>query len=210
VTVPGDVSVGVTGDVTGDASGGSGAVNVDRTHPFGSTVAAFDDQVDRALERLRGHPVADTVFQSATRLADMSFIWHLTGALRTIVGGAPAAEAVQLSALLGVESLVVNQGVKRLFRRTRPTETGDDRYPVRRPVTSSFPSGHASSAFFAATMLTSMAGKRSAPLWFGVAGIVALSRPYVRIHHASDIVAGAALGLGLGRLAVRVRGSMLR
>jgi membrane-associated phospholipid phosphatase len=200
--------VTVTG--AGEVSDGGEVPIVDRTHPFGSTVAAFDDQVDRALERLRGHPVADTVFQSATKLADMSLIWHLIGALRTIVGGAPAAEAVQLSALLGVESLVVNQGVKRLFRRTRPTETGDHRYPVRRPVTSSFPSGHASSAFFAATMLTSMGGRRSAPVWFGLAGIVALSRPYVRIHHASDIVAGAALGLGLGRLAVRIRPLVFR
>jgi undecaprenyl-diphosphatase len=200
--------VTVTG--AGEVSDGGEVPIVDRTHPFGSTVAAFDDQVDLALERLRGHPVADTVFQSATKLADMSLIWHLIGALRTIVGGAPAAEAVQLSALLGVESLVVNQGVKRLFRRTRPTETGDHRYPVRRPVTSSFPSGHASSAFFAATMLTSMAGRRSAPVWFGLAGIVALSRPYVRIHHASDIVAGAALGLGLGRLAVRIRPLVFR
>ena len=200
------MTVAVPGYVSDDGE----APGVDRTHPFGSTVAAFDDQFDQALERLRGHPVTDTIFQSATKLADMSLIWHLIGALRTIVGGAPAAEAVQLSALLGVESLVVNQGVKRLFRRTRPTEAGDDRYPVRRPVTSSFPSGHASSAFFAATMLTSMAGKRSAPVWFGLAGIVALSRPYVRIHHASDIVAGAALGLGLGRLAVRVRPLMFR
>ncbi len=184
---------------------GGGEPVTDRTHPFGDKVAAFDEQVDRALEQLRGHPVADTVFQSATQLADFSLIWHLAGALRTIVGGAPAIEAVHLSALLGVESLVVNQGVKRLFRRTRPTETGDDRYPVRRPSTSSFPSGHASSAFFAATVLTAMAGKRSAPLWFGLAGIVALSRPYVRIHHASDVLAGAALGLALGRLAVRAR-----
>jgi undecaprenyl-diphosphatase len=46
-------------------------------------------------------------------------------------------------------------------------------------------------------------------MWFGLAGIVALSRPYVRIHHASDVVAGAALGLGLGRIAVRVRASMV-
>ena len=36
------------------------------------------------------------------------------------------------------------RAIKRLFRRTRPTEAGDPRYPVRRPGTSSFPSGHAS------------------------------------------------------------------
>jgi membrane-associated phospholipid phosphatase len=55
-----------------------------------------------------------------------------------------------------------------------------------------------------------MSGKKAAPLWFGLAGIVATSRPYVRIHHASDIVGGAVTGLALGRLAVGVRRSILR
>ena len=95
----------------------------DRSHPFGERIAEFDDRIDQLLERIRGHPVADTVFTTASHLADWSLIWHFTGAARTLAG-APAAEAVQLSALLGVESLVVNQGIKRLFRRTRPTETG--------------------------------------------------------------------------------------
>jgi undecaprenyl-diphosphatase len=185
------------------------AIDEDRSHPFGARVAEFDQSVDDLLERLRGHPVADAVFSAASHLGDWSLIWHLTGAARTLAG-ASAAEAVQLSALLGVESLVVNQGVKRLFRRTRPTETGDERYAVRRPSTSSFPSGHASSAFFAATVLTSMSGRRAAPLWYSMAAVVALSRPYVRIHHASDIVAGAAVGLGLGAIAVRARAAVVR
>ena len=181
----------------------------DRSHPFGERVAEFDQRVDDLLERLRDHPVADAVFTTASHLGDWSLIWHLTGAVRTLTG-APAAEAVQLSALLGVESLAVNQGIKRLFRRTRPTETGDERFSVRRPSTSSFPSGHASSAFFAATVLTSMSGRRAAPLWYSMATVVALSRPYVRIHHASDIVAGAAVGLGLGAVAVRARSGLTR
>ena len=37
----------------------------------------------------------------------------------------------------------------------------------------------------------------------GVAAVVATSRAYVRIHHASDVVGGAAVGLALGKLAVR-------
>ena len=172
-------------------------------------IAEFDDRIDQLLERIRGHPVADTVFTTASHLADWSLIWHFTGAARTLAG-APAAEAVQLSALLGVESLVVNQGIKRLFRRTRPTETGDHRYAVRRPSTSSFPSGHASSAFFAATVLTSLSGRRAAPLWFSMAAVVAVSRPFVRIHHASDIVAGAAVGVALGGIAVGARAALDR
>ena len=184
-------------------------VEEDRSHPFGDRVEEFDQRVDDLLERLRDHPIADAVFTSASHLGDWSLIWHLTGAIRTLAG-APPSEAVQLSALLGVESLAVNQGIKRLFRRTRPTETGDERYAVRRPSTSSFPSGHASSAFFAATVLTSMSGRRAAPLWYSMATVVALSRPYVRIHHASDVVAGAAVGVGLGAIAIRARSAFSR
>jgi len=41
-------------------------------------------------------------------------------------------------------------------------------------------------------------------LWFGLASVVGLSRAYVRIHHASDVIGGAAVGLVLGRIAVRI------
>jgi undecaprenyl-diphosphatase len=103
----------------------------------------------------------------------------------------------------------VNQGVKRLFRRGRPTESGDERFDVRKPSTSSFPSGHASSAFFAATLLSAWGGRRSAPAWFAVAAIVSVSRAYVRIHHASDVVGGALLGLSLGTIAKRMTRKVL-
>jgi undecaprenyl-diphosphatase len=109
-----------------------------------------------------------------------------------------------MSALIGAESLIVNQGVKRLFRRTRPTESGDPRFIIRRPSTTSFPSGHASSAFFAAAILTTATGAKMAPLWYSLAGVIGVSRAYVRIHHASDIVAGAALGAVLGVAGSRV------
>lgn len=161
----------------------------------------FDAWADELLERLRGHPAADRVFTTASELGDFSLLWHLVGAARGLTSDTRADQAFVLSALLGAESLVVNQGVKRLFRRTRPTEAGDPRYPVRKPSTSAFPSGHASSAFFAATVLTAFGGRRTAPLWFGLAGVVATSRAYVRIHHPSDVVGGAVVGLALGQAA---------
>ena len=85
---------------------------------------------------------------------------------------------------------------------TRPTQAGDPRYPVRKPSTSSFPSGHASAAFFAATVLTAWSGVATAPAWFALAGVVATSRAFVRIHHPSDVVGGALVGLALGQAAV--------
>ena len=66
------------------------------------------------------------------------------------------------------------------------------RYGLRRPITISFPSGHATAAFCAATLLGGGAG------WYALAAAVAATRVYVRLHHASDVVAGAAFGLVLG------------
>ena len=98
------------------------------------------------------------------------------------------------AALIGLESLVVNQGIKRIFGRTRPTTSGEHGLEVRQPLTSSFPSGHASAAAVAAALLTRRAsGPLGALIWLA-AGTVATSRAYVRIHHASDVVAGLVTG----------------
>ena len=167
-------------------------------------VASFDQWAYDQLELLRGNPVADALFTNASHLGDFSVIWHIIGIARGLTSEQRASQAIVLSAVLGAESLMVNQGVKRLFRRTRPTETGDERFEVRKPSTSSFPSGHASSAFVAATLLTAWSSRRSAPLWFGLAAVVSISRVYVRIHHASDVVGGALLGLALGALVRRI------
>jgi membrane-associated phospholipid phosphatase len=165
-------------------------------------VQSFDAWADTQLERLRGNRVADVVFTTASELGDFSLIWHLIGATRGLTSEDHANQAFVFSALIGAESLIVNQGIKRLFRRVRPTEAGDPRYPVRKPSTSSFPSGHASSAFFAATVLTAWGGAVTAPVWFSLAAVVGTSRAYVRIHHASDIVGGAVVGLALGQVAL--------
>ncbi len=174
------------------AAPGSGA--------FGPNVDRLDQRADQLLERVRHHPVAAKTFEAASHLGDFSLIWHLVGTVRGVTGGKRATQAIALSALLGAESLIVNQGVKRIFKRERPTASGDERFDVRTPSTSSFPSGHASSAVFAATVLTTWDGKKSAPLWFGLAAVVGTSRAFVRIHHASDVIGGAAVGLGLGLL----------
>jgi undecaprenyl-diphosphatase len=66
-------------------------------------------------------------------------------------------------------------------------------HKFRRPQTSSFPSGHASSAVLAASVLSK--GSRLAPAYKIIAALVATSRIHVRAHHASDVLAGAAVGL---------------
>lgn len=167
-------------------------------HRLGPTIARFDRVVDEALERVRGQPLADRVMTAASHLGDFSLIWHITNVTRGLTSPGRAAQVPVLALALGAESLLVNQGLKRLFGRPRPTLEGDPRFHVRRPSTSSFPSGHASAAAFNATVLTGWDGAVTAPLWWGIGSAVAVSRAYVRIHHASDVVAGMAVGAAIG------------
>lgn len=166
-------------------------------------VAEFDNRVELQLAKLRGNPVADKVFYTASALGDHSLIWFVLGAARGLRDQHSLRAAARVSVGLGVESGLVNLGVKSVFRRKRPVFEGQRPLALRRPLTSSFPSGHATSAFMAATLLSD-GDEKFAPGYYALAGVIALSRVYVKIHHASDVVAGAALGLGLGRVAKHV------
>jgi undecaprenyl-diphosphatase len=167
-------------------------------------IARIDSAGERITEPLRNNRITNSVFGFASHIGDFSLIWHIIGLLRAIGSMNRLYEAIALSCALGFESLLVNQGIKRLFRRERPTESGDERFNMRRPSTSSFPSGHASSATFAAIVLTSFSSGPIIFLWWAIAAIVAISRVVVRIHHASDIIGGIVTGALLGVIAVPI------
>jgi len=61
----------------------------------------------------------------------------------------------------------------------------------------SFPSGHATDIFLAATVL-SLALKKPFALYLIAAG-VAFSRIYLGVHYPSDTIAGALIGVALGK-----------
>jgi membrane-associated phospholipid phosphatase len=165
-------------------------------------VTELDEAVDKWAERVRG-PRLDPVFYGLSSAADHGLLWLSMGALRAAATGDPTV-ALRLATIMGIESGLTNGPVKQCFRRVRPAlQQLEDKLPygMHRPITSSFPSGHAASAFTAATVL---AGGPATPALYALASLVAVSRVYVRLHHASDIVAGAALGLALGLVARRV------
>ena len=165
-------------------------------------IGAFDVATEDVFDRhLRGRPVPDRLFFTASALGDFSVLWHLVAGGRALVSPSFRPAARRLTVALAVESLLVNWGVKSLVRRARPTGHHLRPHRLRRPRTSSFPSGHATSGFLAASLLAE--GSATPLTWYALAGVVAVSRVHVRIHHASDVVAGAAIGLGLGAAAKR-------
>ena len=169
---------------------------------FGDHVKRFDDAVDRAFDKVRGNPVADRVFYGASAVGDFSLLWQIASVATALTGR--EKEAVRLSAALGVESALINLGVKSLFRRTRPARVPHAVHGLRTPKSSSFPSGHATSGFMAATLLATGRSRPTKVLWFALAAVVASSRVHVKIHHGSDVAAGAVIGVGLGRLVRKI------
>ena len=164
-------------------------------------IRVLDDAVDRWVDRYRRRQL-DPLFYGLSSAADHALLWIALGALRAARRGEPAI-ALRFAAALGVESALTNGPIKLLFRRIRPPSAPPDPLPygMHRPVTSAFPSGHATTAFMAATLLSEDA---STSAYWELAVLVAASRVYVRMHHASDAVAGALLGLAFGRIAERV------
>ncbi len=87
---------------------------------------------------------------------------------------------------------VWTQALKFTVTRERPDESNN----------LSFPSGHASNAFCAATVIARHYRRLAIP-GYGVATYIAVSRMAANKHHFSDIVAGAGFGYGVGRLVTR-------
>ncbi|MDP9403652.1 MAG: phosphatase PAP2 family protein [Actinomycetota bacterium] len=165
-------------------------------------IAALDASADRAVERWRGNRAADRLFYGASALGDHSLIWVILGAVRGLRSEHDFAAAARVGAGVAVESVLVNLVIKSLFRRTRPPWDVERPHRLRRPRTSSFPSGHATSAFTSAVLLSE--GDLLWPLYYALAVVVAASRVHVRIHHASDVLAGAAMGLAFGHIGRRL------
>ncbi len=161
-----------------------------------SSVSRFDHSVDTAFDRLRGRGPVDRVFYAASELGDYSLLWVILGCLRGLRSERDWKAALRMGGGLAAESFLVNAVIKSFFRRSRPPWEVDRPLQVRRPRTSSFPSGHATSAFVAAILLSE--GDPVWPLYYGLAVIVATSRVYTKMHHASDVVAGIAFGVSLG------------
>ncbi|MDQ2728673.1 MAG: phosphatase PAP2 family protein [Actinomycetota bacterium] len=167
-------------------------------------MTAFDERLDEAFERLlRNRRTPDMVMYAASALGDHGLLWLL-------LAGAQAGRRrhanwrrplIRAAAGLGLESALVNGPVKWVFRRSRPIHDGPRPMHLRQPRTSSFPSGHATAAFFAASLLGE--GDPLQPLYYALAVIVAASRLHVKIHHASDVVGGAIIGAVLGEIVRR-------
>ena len=122
----------------------------------------------------------------------MRYLTHLGGATATILVSVVLLMFDPLR-VLGVATLAANalshvavQVLKRTVVRTRPLDANGNPF--------SFPSGHAAAAFAIAVTVGLYYPLLFVPL-VALALLIGASRVTLLVHHVTDVVAGAALGV---------------
>jgi membrane-associated phospholipid phosphatase len=110
-----------------------------------------------------------------------------------------------------VDGAIVDLALKGITRRTRPMDVAggapfNDTFfnTPKSAFGSSFPSGHAVSAFSIATVVARRYGHHRWVPWvaYGAATVISFSRVTTRAHFPSDVFLGAALGYSIARFEV--------
>ncbi len=152
-------------------------------------------------------PTLDRFFRRLSRAADQSKLWIASGAFLATAGGRGGRRAaIDGLASVGLTSAVVNLALKPLGGRRRPDRDAYEVPVVRQvamPRTTSFPSGHAASAFAFASGVGASMPAAGIPL-SALATLVAYSRIHTGVHYPGDVVVGSVTGMALSPLAVAV------
>jgi membrane-associated phospholipid phosphatase len=151
------------------------------------------------LDSLAGKMEANYLFQGGIFLAAYWYVWFRPG--QDLDNRRRSVIAVLTGTLLAliaerVVSVIVPFRVRPMF----DPSVGHPAYSITLSPNfeawSAFPSGHATYFFALAFGLAYLLRRFTIPIMLYTAGWICLPRMYLGVHYASDIVAGAAIGIG--------------
>lgn len=175
-----------------------------------SAFLAFDKAVFEWVGQIFNYGISSVispVMTFITHLGDDGIIW-IALALVLMIFKKTRKVGFAMAGALVCMTVCNNFILKNLFARPRPFNLEEWQnwfvFPelVSRPSSYSFPSGHTSSAFAAATALASSKKAKIAVPAFLFAALMGFTRIYVHVHYCTDVLFGALLGVVYGLIAI--------
>jgi len=172
-------------------------------HPFLATYASpgVDEMIFRALNLAGSDPILDRVMIFSTILSGV-YVIFLVAVPLWLRGLRTATFDVLL--LLAI-TIVITEAIKYLVDRQRPCDALPNvstlaGYRCAAEFDPAFPSGHASRAFAVAAFLAIRFRWRLGIPAGAFAVLAGISRIYLGLHWPSDVLGGAAVGIGFALL----------
>ena len=149
-------------------------------------------------------PFLDAIMSFITYLGEGGILWIIL-AIVMICAKKYRREGFTVAAALILCLIFCNILIKNIVARTRPFDINTMIEPIiSLPTDYSFPSGHTTAAFAAATALLLCKNRRFGIPTLIIAILIAFSRLYLYVHFPSDVLAGMILGAILAFAAYRI------
>lgn len=168
-------------------------------------MASLEIGILNALQNIR-FPLLDSLMVFVTKLGNGGLIWIIVGIFLLTRHKKKYKKMAFILLLSLIISAVVGLVIlKPIVHRPRPFDTfGFKELLIKAPKDFSFPSGHTSSSFAAASSINSL-DKRFGKYALILALLITFSRMYLYVHYPTDVAAGILLGLGSTRASMKIR-----
>lgn len=163
----------------------------------------FDFSILNYLQTVRTD-FFDFFFSTVTHLADKGIFWILAGLVLVCFAKTRKTGGTTLLALV-FSVIVCNILLKNIVARPRPytieewsiIKDAANELLVGLPDDWSFPSGHTSASFAAATAIF-CCNKKWGIASYVLAVLIAFSRIYLYVHYPTDVIAAVIIGIAVG------------
>src|SRR5579862_1448588 len=156
-----------------------------------------DHRLMRRVHRWRAPRWFRILMIVATRGGD-GWLWYALGLILLVYGGEHRFAAIGAGAAAAAGGIFLFRALKHASRRKRPCEIEPHCWAtILPPDRYSFPSGHSITAFAIAISIGFFYPQLQGCL-LAAALLIAASRIILGMHFLSDVIAGSAIGIGLG------------
>lgn len=149
-------------------------------------------------------PIGDALMCFITSLGNVGAIWIVLAVVLIAIPKTRKSGIIVAAALI-IDAVLCSGILKNVFCRIRPFDVNTAiQVLIIKPRDFSFPSGHTSASFAAATALYLAKERKLFILTLVLACLIAFSRMYLYVHYPTDILGGALLGILCGYLGCRI------